>query len=643
MQDEVAAPICAALTIALGVPVGEIRDVAGEVQHEALLALPGRAGEPVAFQVGERRFLACRYHSLGSAIIVVGPFRVPDDPSSELVTFGSTELARVESAVREAARGLGEATSASQQRVELASQQEVISRSILAITSALSIDTVLNRIVDLSRELSGARYAALGVPGLDGELESFLTSGISEEEEARISHRPRGLGLLGLLLREPRTLRLRNLAEHPMSAGFPKNHPPMTSFLGVPIMSRGEVVGNLYLTEKRTGVEFTDDDARLVEVLARHAAVAIENAKLYRQVEGQQQRLQLILDQLPEAALLAESDPERITLANRQAAELLGWTIETPMALDEYLERNPRVCGDGTRLPGDDLPVVRSLRHGETVSRSELLIVRPDGQRLTVLVNSVPLRGPDERITGSITVFQDITQIKDAEQLKDDFLSLVSHELRTPLTTIQGGALLLQRNWDEFDHATQQGFLADIASESRRLGGLIENMVQLANIRAGRMRMETEPVHVRRLIEGAMVAVRQFAPEREVTLDITRGLLAEADPDRLDQVVRNLLHNAIKYSPADRPIEITAGTRDGMVQIGVRDYGPGIDAVDVPRLFDRFSRTGSAIASGAPGMGLGLYLSRHVIEAHGGMIWIEHPDDGGTRLCFTVPGIVDEE
>jgi PAS domain S-box-containing protein len=641
MQGEIVAPVCAALTIALGVSVGQIRDAPGAVQHEALLALPGRAAEPVAVRVGEERYLACRYHSQFADVLIVGPFRAPDDPPSELVTLDANARTRVAESVREAVRGLGEATSASRQRVELASQQEVISRSILAITSALSIDTVLNRIVDLARELSGARYAALGVPGPDGELQSFLTSGLTEEEEASISHRPRGRGLLGLLLREPRTIRLANLHEHPASAGFPENHPEMNSFLGVPIMSRGEVVGNLYLTEKRTGAEFTADDARLVEILARHAAVAIENARLYLQLEGQQQRLQLILDQLPEAAVLAESDPERITLANRQAAELLGWTIETPMALDEYLDGNPRVRADGMRILVDDLPVVRSLRNGETVSRSELLIVRPDGQRITVLVNSVPLRGPDGRITGSITVFQDITQIKDAEQLKDDFLSLVSHELRTPLTTIQGGALLLRRNWDEFDHATQQEFLADIASESRRLGSLIENMVQLANIRAGRMRMETEPVHVRRLIEGAMAAVRQFAPEREVTLDIAPGLLAEADPDSLDQVVRNVLHNAIKYSPADRPIEITAGALDGMVQICVRDYGPGIDAEDVPRLFDRFSRTGSAIASGEPGMGLGLYLSRHVIEAHGGTIWIERPDDGGTRLVFTVPGIVD--
>jgi PAS domain S-box-containing protein len=641
MQAEVVQPICSALTIALGMPVREIRGVPRDVQHEALLALPGRIGEPIVFRAGACRYLACRYHSQLAAVLIAGPFREPGDPETDLIMLDEAGRERLTAVIGEAAQGLGEATEIGQQRVDLASQQEVTSRSILAITSELAIDNVLNRIVDLARELSGARYAALGVPGPDGVLESFLTSGMSKEDTARIAHQPRGMGLLGVLLTDQQTVRLRDLSEHPASIGFPEHHPPMASFLGVPIVSRGRVLGNLYLTEKRTGPEFTDDDARLVEVLARHAAVAIENAQLYRQVQDQQQRLQLILDQLPEAALLLESDPERITLANQQAADLLGWSIETPIPLDEFLSRNQRVRADNTPIQTDEVPMVRSLRYGEIIHRSEVRIDRPDGQRLTALVNSAPIYGQDERINAAIAVFQDITQFKDAEQLKDDFLSLVSHELRTPLTTIQGAASLLQRDWEALDQPTQQEFLADIASESRRLGGLIENMVQLANVRAGRMRMETEPVPVRRLIERSVSAIRQFAPDREVQINVAPMLLAEVDPDRIDQVLRNLIHNAIKYSPADRPIEVSARQDGAMVRISVRDEGPGIDASDIPRLFDRFSRTASAVASGAPGMGLGLYLSRHVIETHGGQITLESPPDGGTCVWFTVPGVED--
>ncbi len=221
MQDDVVDPICKALTLALGVPVVELRHVETGIQHESFLVLPGRAGEPAMFRVDEGRYLAVRYHSQSTAVLLVGPFREPGDPPSDLVMLGAAEQMRVDVVVRSAARGLGAASDISEQRVELASQLEVSSRSILAITSTLGIDTVLNRIVDLARELSGARYAALGVPGPHGEMESFLTSGMSENQEAQIPHRPRGLGLLGLLLREPQTLRLRNLHEHPASAGFP--------------------------------------------------------------------------------------------------------------------------------------------------------------------------------------------------------------------------------------------------------------------------------------------------------------------------------------------------------------------------------------------------------------------------------------
>jgi signal transduction histidine kinase len=307
------------------------------------------------------------------------------------------------------------------------------------------------------------------------------------------------------------------------------------------------------------------------------------------------------------------------------------------------LERNPRPNPDGTPLPIGDVPIVRAVRQGELTFRRELRIGRPDGTTVTVLLNAAPLRDEQGRITSAVAVFQDITQIKDAEQLKDDFLALVSHELRTPLTTIQGGALLLQRDWDTFDQATRQEFLDDISSESRRLAGLIENMVQLANIRAGRLRMESEPVHVGRLLDGAVAAMRQLAPEREFAVEVEPRLLAEADAGRIDQVLRNLLHNAVKYSPAGTPIEVSAHRDGDMLEFGVRDHGPGISNADLALVFERFERTEEARRSNAPGMGLGLYLARHVIEAHGGRIWIERPSDGGTRVLFTLPAVPDDE
>lgn len=160
---------------------------------------------------------------------------------------------------------------------------EALNAASLAIAAELSLPALLQRITDIARDLTGARYAALGVAGEDGRLVEFITSGISAEERARISHLPEGRGLLGLILRGSQPVRVANIAEHPASYGFPPGHPSMTSFLGVPIVLRGRNLGNLYLTDKHGGEPFTDEDEQLLVQLAAHAAVAIENARLYGQ------------------------------------------------------------------------------------------------------------------------------------------------------------------------------------------------------------------------------------------------------------------------------------------------------------------------------------------------------------------------
>src|SRR6266545_988488 len=151
----------------------------------------------------------------------------------------------------------------------------------VALTSELSLDSLLKKLVETASALTGARYAALGVIDEAGVgLERFVTTGLEPEAHAAIGELPRGRGILGVLIREARPLRLRDLSEDPRSVGFPPNHPPMRSFLGVPILLRGVAYGNLYLTEKEGG-DFSDEDEELVTLLASQAAVAVENARLY--------------------------------------------------------------------------------------------------------------------------------------------------------------------------------------------------------------------------------------------------------------------------------------------------------------------------------------------------------------------------
>ena len=153
------------------------------------------------------------------------------------------------------------------------------------IAGVLPVDEVLQVIVDRVRDLVAARYAALGIVDEGGRIERFITSGITHEERARIGPLPQGQGLLGLIIRENRSYRIAEIADHPDSSGFPANHPPMHSFLGVPVAVKGNPVGNLYLTDKRGPPEFSEQDQRLVEMFALHAGIAIENARLHEQVQ----------------------------------------------------------------------------------------------------------------------------------------------------------------------------------------------------------------------------------------------------------------------------------------------------------------------------------------------------------------------
>lgn len=199
--------------------------------------------------------------------------------------------------------------------------------AVVAIAGDLSVRDVLRRIVDSSCELVGARYGALGVIGPDRKLVEFVYAGVDRELRERIGDLPKGEGILGLLIDNPRVIRLNDLSDHPNSHGFPDHHPPMRSFLGVPIRVRGEVFGILYLTEKRGDGDFTDEDEEIVVALAAAAGIAIENARLYEQ-SRQRERWSQASNEITTALLAGPSAPDALRLIASRARAIAG----TPVA-----------------------------------------------------------------------------------------------------------------------------------------------------------------------------------------------------------------------------------------------------------------------------------------------------------------------
>ncbi|HEY8921937.1 MAG TPA: GAF domain-containing sensor histidine kinase [Candidatus Limnocylindria bacterium] len=200
---------------------------------------------------------------------------------------------------------------------------QALDAAVRGISGVLDVEQVLQLIVDKVRELVSAQYAALGIVDEAGLITQFITSGITVEEREAIGDLPRGHGLLGLIIRENRSYRIPNIASHPESYGFPANHPPMASFLGAPATIRGRVVGRLYLTNKQNAAEFSADDQALVEMFALHAAIAIDNARLYEQV----QRLAVVDEQDRISRELHDSIIQSIyavTLSLDDVPELVG-------------------------------------------------------------------------------------------------------------------------------------------------------------------------------------------------------------------------------------------------------------------------------------------------------------------------------
>jgi GAF domain-containing protein len=234
-----------------------------------------------------------------------------------------------------------------------------------ALAGGLELETVLHRIVDAARDITGSKYAALGVLDSSGEaLERFITAGLSDDEEARIGDLPRGRGVLGELIRRPEPLRLEDVGDHPRSYGFPMGHPPMSSFLGVPIRVRGAVYGNLYLTEKADG-QYDEDDEAMVMRLADWAAIAIDNARLYGAVRARHNELERTVEVLETHVEVARAIGAATELApvlelvvkrGRALVEARGVALALVRG-DEFVVTNTAgrfvAALDGYRLPWD--------------------------------------------------------------------------------------------------------------------------------------------------------------------------------------------------------------------------------------------------------------------------------------------------
>lgn len=382
--------------------------------------------------------------------------------------------------------------------------------------------------------------------------------------------------------------------------------------------------------------------------------------RVHVETEARRALLQLILDELPSSVYLVRGRDARLVLANRAAATVWGapWLPGQPMR--EFLQGNRiRVFGaDGHPLALEQLVTLRAVQHGETVRQHQVTIYHPDGTALPVLVNAVALDArylpllpsdaaapaAEEAEPAAIVVHQDVTALKEAEQLKDEFIGIVAHELRTPLAILQGfvQTLLNQtaRGKGPALAAWQMQSLQGIDLATARLVDLAEDLLDVTRVQAGRLELQREPTDLVALARRVLTR-RQMTTEQHALTLVTglERLVLHVDPRRMEQVLSNLIGNAIKYSPEGGVIEVTIRVDDELHEalLSVRDQGIGIPQHEQAQVFGRFARAGNAQTYGISGTGLGLYLCRELVEQHGGRIWLESAEGRGSTFFVALP------
>jgi signal transduction histidine kinase len=391
--------------------------------------------------------------------------------------------------------------------ISLSDRLERLAKATPELISEVSLEGVLQRAAELAAETIGGRYAAVGMLAVDGRtLESFTVHGLTQEQRARIGSLPKGLGILGLVIHEGRSVRLADLTQHPASRGFPPNHPPMHSFLGVPLIGKRGVLGDLYLTEKVDATEFTEEDEHLAVLLAAKVSAAIENARLHE---------------------------------------------------------------DSARL---------------------------------------------------------LEEVQRLHRSRERFFAMVNHELRNALAAVYGWAEMLTRRKDP---KTVPRAAFEVLDSAEQAIGLINDLLDLSRLDEDRLKPVMREVDCALVVRHAMARVTPAAQAKNVELvsEIEPEMpVCQTDPHRVEQILVNLLGNAVRHTPEGSKVRVQVGAWDSMARIGIVDQGPGIEVGNEEQIFDVYMTNAGEEGKGS---GLGLPLSRRLARLLGGDLTAEAQPDGG--------------
>jgi signal transduction histidine kinase len=465
--------------------------------------------------------------------------------------------------------------------------------AMLTVTSGLELDQTLRRIVHTAIELIGARYGALGVRGHGHDLVEFVYEGIDEATRAKIGPLPRGQGVLGVLIDDPKPIRLEDICSHPASVGFPPNHPPMRTFLGVPVRIRDEVFGNLYLTEKVSGQPFSEDDEALAQALAAAAGIAIDNARLYQQSETRRVWIEATRD--IGTALLSGIEPIRaLRLIAQQARALSEADVVLVAVPDSQSSCAPRELQiiDAAGGPIPDPPVLALAGSAVGLAFTERRPIRTAADELVL-----PLRTTDS-VVGVLVVRRDGHRPPFTDDQQDMLAAFTDQaalawQLAATQRQMRELDVLADRDRiarDLHDHVIQRLFAVGLslqgtvsratsAQVQRRLTESVDELqAVITEIRTAIFDLHggSGSTRLRQRLDKAIAAYAGGELRTTVRIDGPLSVIEPVLADHAEAVVREAMSNAVRHG---QPTEITVAVSvDNDLRIEVTDNGRGITA-----------------------------------------------------------------
>lgn len=404
------------------------------------------------------------------------------------------------------------------------------------------------------------------------------------------------------------------------------------SSVGLPLITGQKVLGVIFVF--REYAAFSINDKTLLASFADQTAIAVQNAQLYTQVENDRRRVTGLLDSAADGILILTSDL-KIERANPSFSFIAGCQVDQIIGKehDEIIKWSK---------PPNGMPLSEAISVGWPLTPHASLYVEGDLKRqnssipIPVGITYAPLMSEEGRLENIITTVRDITRFRQAEELKSTFISVISHELKTPVALIKGYVGTLRRDDARWERKVVAESLQVIEEEADRLSGYIENLLDVTRLQASGFSLKRSDIQLADLINRVASRQQTQSSKHMIIADIPEPLpVIVADDTRIEQVVSNLVANAIKYAPGGE-IRLKAIKKGDNIITCVSDDGPGIDPNDAPFVFDRFYRSPDA-AKQTKGAGLGLFLAKAIIEAHGGRIWIDTEVGKGARICFCLP------